>query len=810
MTILTRNKLDIFREALIALLHGLAFLPVLYFALDLNRVPGIRGYIVFFIFTQITAIVFTKWWHFFAAQAALILVFLFTLFPLADQPLPLLNWPIETWTTGREQWTLLLASELTEVPMLLLTTLLFVLITLLTQLAIHAKLAIPSFLTGFVYLMLVHTFSANRIMPEMIQLIGFGFVFISLMQLDTRTTWLHFMKSFILTSVFTFSLVSLSSWAVDRLRPTQEWVEVRSQAYQKELDERGVFEWINTYSSGFGYRRTGFGVDDSRLGGPLRQDYTPLFRAYTSDPHYWKVMHRTEYTGIGWETEEDELTRQVYSPYNAAFDFTVPSTQREQMVSSEYISSIPIQWIHDLNYIAYPYGWYDVKLDTEYNNYSLERYDSSEFYSLETESDDLTDYVVTYDNQFPSRFDEESLRRDDGWRETLPDLHAQQAADSPDIEDESLNYEEALSFWFEDELQLPPALPQRVIDLALELTEGLDNEYDKVRAIEHYLKVDGGYRYSLLEVENTPEGGDYVDHFLFDSRIGYCNNFSSAMTIMLRAVGIPARWSKGFTPGNQYVDELGDTFFQVNNSNAHSWTEVFFPSYGWVPFEPSPSFANPMTNPEPVATVSGETYTFENEDFIDLEETAVNDDASDLEEGDTGAEPDPLEGDDQEAALDAESADESSGEPIRWSLFIRLGILTALITLAFLVILRWKIVTQLSIGLIKHGLLSTQQAVSLVLWLFSFRQKRIAGQTIQLYLDQWKPFAPRNNTEIDNFTALADAVYYGPDDGDERITAHQKEILTNILLVLYDLPDLKRDPVPPHPLSGDFKNNFQL
>lgn len=810
MTLLTRHKLDIVKDALIGILHGFVFLPVLYFALELNRVSGIRGLVVFFILTQAVAVMFTRRRYYFPIQAGLIMVFLYMLFPLAEEPVSFWSWPAETWALGREQWTALMASELVEVPMLLLTTLLFVLITLLTHLSIHIKMAIPSFLVSFVYLMLVHTFSANRVLPEMIQLIAFGFLFISMMQLDSRTSWLHFTKSVMLTSLFTLGLVSLSSWAVDRLRPTQEWIEVRSEGYHKELDERGLFEWINTYSSGFGFRRTGFGVDDSRLGGPLRQDYTPLFNAYTAEPHYWKVMHRNEYTGIGWETQEDENPRRVYSPYNAVHDFTPPTTQREDMIASDSISTIGVKWIDDFSYIAYPYGWYDLELDTDASrNYSMVRYDSSDFYSVESGSEDMTDYVVTYNNEFPSRIDEDILRIDDDWRMAVPGLHEQRVSDYPDYDFDPLEDEDILSFLFENELQLPPDLPQRVIDLAEELTEDLDNEYDKVRAIEQYLKEDGGYRYSLLEVENTPDGGDYVDHFLFESRIGYCNNFSSAMTIMLRAVGIPARWSKGFTPGSQYTDENGETFFQVTNANAHSWTEVFFPSFGWVPFEPSPSFANPMTNPEPVATVGGETYSFENEDFIDLEEAGTEETALEQDTSEEELEADPVQDENSETPLEEDTVGSETEPSFRWSLIVSLTTLTTLITLLFLTIFRWKVTTYLAILLIKKGIISVHQACSLVLTLFSIRQKRVSGQTIGLYLDQWKPFAPQNVAEIDRFTQLSDAVFYGADDKNKKPSDEQKAVFIDILKLLYDLPNLKHNPRPPHPLSGKIEN-FKL
>jgi hypothetical protein len=88
---------------------------------------------------------------------------------------------------------------------------------------------------------------------------------------------------------------------------------------------------------------------------------------------------------------------------------------------------------------------------------------------------------------------------------------------------------------------------------------------------------------------------DYVDQFLFDTKKGYCDNFSSSMAVMLRTLGIPTRWVKGFTGGDflQYNDEAsGEQVYKVTNNNAHSWVEVFFPNQGWVPFEPTKGFTN--------------------------------------------------------------------------------------------------------------------------------------------------------------------------------------------------------------------------
>jgi len=136
-------------------------------------------------------------------------------------------------------------------------------------------------------------------------------------------------------------------------------------------------------------------------------------------------------------------------------------------------------------------------------------------------------------------------------------------------------------------LQVPEELPQRVRSLALRLTEGKDNPYDKAKAIEKYLR--DNYPYTL-HTEPTPEGRDLVDYFLYDLKKGYCTYHASAMTVMMRSLGIPARWVTGFVTG-AWNEEI--KAYEVRNSDAHAWVEVYFDDYGWVPFEPTSSFALP-------------------------------------------------------------------------------------------------------------------------------------------------------------------------------------------------------------------------
>jgi hypothetical protein len=131
-------------------------------------------------------------------------------------------------------------------------------------------------------------------------------------------------------------------------------------------------------------------------------------------------------------------------------------------------------------------------------------------------------------------------------------------------------------------LQLPSTVPARVRQLAQDLTQSQPNAYDKAKAIEEYLRA---YPYDL-EVPVPPEGQDVADYFLFDLKKGYCDYYATAMVVLARASGIPARFVSGYSSG--YYD-AENARYVVREMNAHSWAEVYFPEIGWVEFEPTAS-----------------------------------------------------------------------------------------------------------------------------------------------------------------------------------------------------------------------------
>jgi transglutaminase-like putative cysteine protease len=139
-------------------------------------------------------------------------------------------------------------------------------------------------------------------------------------------------------------------------------------------------------------------------------------------------------------------------------------------------------------------------------------------------------------------------------------------------------YPEAITSTY---LQLPPVLDARIPTLAQTATERGKNSYDKAAALETFLKTKYAY---TLQLTGSP-GKDPLAHFLFETRAGHCEYFASAMTVMLRTQGIPAREVNGFLPGE--FNELGGDYI-VRASDAHSWVEAYFPGSGWIVFDPTP------------------------------------------------------------------------------------------------------------------------------------------------------------------------------------------------------------------------------
>ena len=130
---------------------------------------------------------------------------------------------------------------------------------------------------------------------------------------------------------------------------------------------------------------------------------------------------------------------------------------------------------------------------------------------------------------------------------------------------------------------------------------GATNPYDQAKAIEAWFQAKGRFTYTLTPPA-SPAGVRPLDYFLFTSRKGFCQDFSTAMNVMLRLLSVPSRQVSGF--GQGVFDEKTHRFL-VNSLDAHSWVEVYFPGYGWIPFEPTPDGVNlPVNRPNTAAELN--------------------------------------------------------------------------------------------------------------------------------------------------------------------------------------------------------------
>ena len=137
-------------------------------------------------------------------------------------------------------------------------------------------------------------------------------------------------------------------------------------------------------------------------------------------------------------------------------------------------------------------------------------------------------------------------------------------------------------------LQVPENISDRTYDLVQEITKDATTSIDKVLQIKNYLTKN--YVYDL-QVSIIPKDSEFIDYFLFVEKKGYCTYFNTAMTVMCRMAGVPARYVEGFKTPNKKDDDSG--LYSVFNADAHAWCEVLLGAFEysnmWTIVDASPT-----------------------------------------------------------------------------------------------------------------------------------------------------------------------------------------------------------------------------
>ncbi|CAN7741986.1 transglutaminase TgpA family protein [Paenibacillus sp. LjRoot56] len=388
-----------------------------------------------------------------------------------------------------------------------------------------------------------------------IRTLGYGLILMALLNLSrieqtyrvTTVRSRHYLQ-WLIVSVVVVGMLSGLGWLSAKQTESEplmkpvSWAHWYDRLFEYYEDETGVSPAVAT---------SGYGQNDTSLGGPLQVDTSPVFTAKTSELTYWRGESKSFYDGKGWTQPTQKL-----EPFVASSSSVTAPVIVQEILMNEKAANKQL-------FVGGGLRSVDMLLSEKGKLISPGSLLSSETSGLTTLpeiADPLSYYKIT----------------------------VQPIKENPDLLNTDIApYPEEIT---REYLQLPESLPRTVRSTAEQVTINRLTPYAKAVAIEQYLSQT--FPYSLEKPTNPSRSEDFVSHFLFVDRTGYCDHFSTAMVVMLRSVGVPARWVKGFAQGTvDATDDNGLHEVVVRNQDAHSWVEVYFPSMGWVPFEPTPGFS---------------------------------------------------------------------------------------------------------------------------------------------------------------------------------------------------------------------------
>ena len=319
---------------------------------------------------------------------------------------------------------------------------------------------------------------------------------------------------------------------------------------------RGIFGWRGGFGDvGSGPRQVPNPIVDlhTRL---LIQSDTPVFKVESPVPSYWRLTSLDTFTGQDW------ISTNSYR----SFDTSLPGVQAvppaTRLIQQQFqVQGLGSVWLPDAFTPLTVTGVRHVSYDPV----------SGSLITSHPTSDGLDYSVESY--QF------------------LTDLSPADLQSAAPV---------AITSSLRRYVQLPKSVPADVYTLARSITAGQTTVYGKALALQNFF-LGPTFSYSL----NPPDDGygiSALTTFLFVSRTGYCQQFAGAYAVLARAIGLPTRLAVGFATG---TDE-GNGTYQVLNADAHTWPEVYFgPRYGWLPFEPTKSYVDPLSESYAPPSTSG-------------------------------------------------------------------------------------------------------------------------------------------------------------------------------------------------------------
>ena len=327
-----------------------------------------------------------------------------------------------------------------------------------------------------------------------------------------------------------------------------------AQRVRRMLDDYLFFtDARTTFSlSATGYQPLGV----SQLGGPANPEDTPVMQVRTSGRTLLRGTIKNEYDGHAWADSTSGrrylyVNPRFYALRRDLFDQKRPSDAiRAQLPAGETITVL-------------------MRADAASTLYLTQRFSA-------LSGHDIVPYFSPASEVFGTR----SLAFGDSY--TFTGLRL--SGDTPGIREAVLaaaHHSDAYADTVRaDYLALPDGVETDVYALAGQITQDAQTDFDRAAALCAYLR--SAYPYTLAQ-NVPPAGRDFVSWFLLDEQQGYCTSFATAMAVMARMVGLPARYIEGYAA----VPD-SDSVARVTQQQAHAWVEIYFSGFGWLPFDPTP------------------------------------------------------------------------------------------------------------------------------------------------------------------------------------------------------------------------------
>ncbi|WP_379145313.1 transglutaminase family protein [Paenibacillus sp. sgz500992] len=398
-------------------------------------------------------------------------------------------------------------------------------------------------------------------------------------QLHYPRGWTYLLKypfKIFINIAIIFSFVIITGVNMPEVRPTltdpyTAWHKWNGTGLSASSGTSGTTN-AGTSDASAGRTTSGYSMNDDNLGGGFNYDYSPVMTVTSDIRSYMRGETRSVYSGKGW-SDDDRLTR---GPLSGA----AVGKELDREPGSKVETQTLKQTVKLLGNIDYPvlFGAYSIaKVDSidgkEQSSRLLWRSaDSEMLWDTDGNSGNYPQtYVLT--SEVPVVSVQELSKQ------TFDQLYTGQ---------NNTQY-----------LQLPDNFPERVTELAETITASAKTPYDKIVLLQQYLQQT--YPYSNQPDLSRGKSKDFVESFLFEIMEGYCDYYSTALVTMARSLDIPARWVKGYAPGEQAQlpdslaqQGLSNNNYTITNADAHSWAEIYYGEYGWIPVEATPGYNVPL------------------------------------------------------------------------------------------------------------------------------------------------------------------------------------------------------------------------